>query len=114
MRGKLHIAYHPCYAHPLPHDHRFPMLKYELIPGQLLYDGTINQSNLFQPQPCVDDIILQTHSAEYIAKLQGQTLSPAEQRRIGFPQSPQLTQREWIITQGTIDCCNYALTNGVS
>ncbi|HVG12450.1 MAG TPA: histone deacetylase, partial [Flavisolibacter sp.] len=61
-----------------------------------------------------DDIILQTHSAEYIAKLLGQTLSPSEQRRIGFPQSPQLTQREWIITQGTIDCCNYALTNGVS
>lgn len=114
MSGKLQIAYHPCYGHPLPVDHRFPMLKYELIPGQLLYEGTIDQSNLFQPGPCDDDTVLLTHTPEYIAKLQGQGLSASEQRRIGFPQSDQLTQREWIITQGTIDCCNHALVNGVS
>ncbi len=114
MSGKLHIAYHPCYAHPLPEEHRFPMLKYELIPGQLLYEGMIDQSHLFQPRPCADDIIAITHTREYMAKLQQQALSPSEQRRIGFPQSPQLTQREWIITQGTIDCCRHALINGVS
>ncbi|HEY0059178.1 MAG TPA: histone deacetylase [Flavisolibacter sp.] len=114
MSGKLHIAYHPCYAHPLPHDHRFPMLKYELIPGQLLYEGTIDQSNLFAPASCDDDIVLLTHTSEYTARLQHQALSPSEQRRIGFPQSHELTQREWIITQGTIDCCNHALVNGVS
>ncbi len=28
----LKIAYDPIYAHPLPEGHRFPMLKYELIP----------------------------------------------------------------------------------
>ena len=114
MRSKLHIAYHPCYAHRLPQDHRFPMLKYELIPGQLIYEGTIDESHLFLPRSCDDDIVLLTHTPEYVAKLQGQALSPSEQRRIGFPQSAELTQREWIITQGTIDCCNFALTNGVS
>ncbi|MCU0336217.1 MAG: hypothetical protein MUF62_14455 [Chitinophagaceae bacterium] len=37
----LRIAYDPIYAHPLPEGHRFPMLKYELIPGQLLHEGSI-------------------------------------------------------------------------
>ena len=114
MHPKLQIAYHPIYAHPLPEGHRFPMLKYELIPGQLLYEGTIEPHHLFAPQPCAAETILKTHTAAYLHKLKTQTLSAAEQRRIGFPQSPQLTQRELIITQGTIDCCRYAFENGVA
>jgi acetoin utilization deacetylase AcuC-like enzyme len=90
------------------------MLKYELIPGQLLYEGSIDESNVFSPKECNDKIILLTHSHVYLHKLRNQTLSAQEQRRIGFPQSPQLTTREWIITQGTIDCCHYALENGVA
>ena len=110
----LHIAYHPIYAHPLPEGHRFPMLKYELIPEQLLHEGTITQANLFAPQSCKEDIVLLTHTEAYIKKLQHQTLSEKEQRHIGFPQSPMLTQREFIITQGTINCCEAAIKNGVS
>ena len=110
----LHIAYHPIYAHPLPEGHRFPMLKYELIPEQLLHEGTITQANLFAPQSCKEDIVLLTHTEAYIKKLQQQTLSEKEQRHIGFPQSPILTQREFIITQGTINCCEAAIKNGVS
>jgi acetoin utilization deacetylase AcuC-like enzyme len=110
----LKIAYHPLYAHPLPKGHRFPMLKYELIPEQLLYEGTITEESLFEPKPCSNEIILWTHDAEYLDKLLLQTLSAKEQRHIGFPQSPQLTQRELIITQGTIDCCHYALQNGIA
>lgn len=110
----LKIAFAPIYAHPLPAGHRFPMLKYELIPEQLLYEGSITAENLFIPQPCDDEVILWTHTADYLRKLKDQTLSAKEQRQIGFPQSPELTLRELIITQGTIDCCHYALANGVS
>ena len=111
---KLHIAYDPIYAHPLPEGHRFPMLKYELIPGQLIHEGTIDGSNLFSPGICADEIILLTHTSEYLSKLKNQTLSAREQRQIGFPQSPMLTQRELTITQGTIDCCHFAFENGVA
>ena len=111
---KLHIAFNPIYAHPLPEGHRFPMLKYELIPGQLMYEGIINESHLFSPAPCTDEVILLTHTKEYLHKLKNGTLSAKEQRRIGFPQSAALTQRELIITQGTIDCCYYAMKNGVA
>lgn len=110
----LQIAYAPIYAHPLPEGHRFPMLKYELIPEQLLYEGSITTANLFAPAPCPDEIVLLTHTNEYLKKLKYQALSAKEQRHIGFPQSPELTQRELIITQGTIDCCNYAFANGVA
>jgi acetoin utilization deacetylase AcuC-like enzyme len=55
-----------------------------------------------------------THSREYLDKLLNQNLSASEQRKIGFPQSPELTERELIITQGTIDCCHHALENRIA
>jgi acetoin utilization deacetylase AcuC-like enzyme len=111
---KLHIAFDPIYAHPLPEGHRFPMLKYELIPEQLIYEGVITRNDLFIPRLCSEAIITLTHTREYLDKLLFQTLSTKEQRHIGFPQSPALTQRELVITQGTIDCCHYAFGNGVA
>ena len=110
----LKIAYHPSYAHSLPEGHRFPMLKYELIPEQLMHEGTIGQENLFEPSYCTDEIVLWTHDQAYLQKLKEQTLSSSEQRKIGFPQSEALTQRELMITQGTIDCCLFALEQGVA
>ena len=90
------------------------MLKYELIPEQLMHEGTITSNNLFAATMCADETILLTHTREYLDKLKQQTLSEKEQRHIGFPQSPQLTERELIITQGTIDCCHAALETGVA
>ena len=110
----LKIAYDPIYAHPLPEGHRFPMLKYELIPGQLLFEETITEENIFAPKPCSKETVLLTHDEAYLDKLINQQLSAREQRVIGFPQSPALTQRELIIAQGTIDCCRYAMQNGIA
>jgi acetoin utilization deacetylase AcuC-like enzyme len=110
----LRVAFDPIYAHPLPEGHRFPMIKYEIIPEQLIYEGTITANNLFKPGICADDILLQTHTSAYLEKLNLQTLFESEQRKIGFPQSPELTLREKIITQGTIDCALYGIENGVS
>jgi len=114
MSKILKIAFDPIYAHPLPPGHRFPMLKYELIPGQLLHEGSITAESLVAPSICPDEYILWTHQKAYLQKLQQQTLSAKEQRHIGFPQSPMLTKRELIITQGTINCCYYAMDNGVA
>jgi len=110
----MKIAYHPIYAHPLPEGHRFPMLKYELIPMQLLHEGTITQEDIFAPEVCPDETVLLTHDYGYLQKLKHQGLSELEQRKIGFPQSPELTERELIITQGTINCCHHAMNEGVA
>lgn len=110
----IQIAFDNIYAHPLPENHRFPMLKYQLIPEQLMHEGTYNSAHFFSPASCSTETILRTHDTEYLNKLLNQTLSASEQRKIGFPQSPELTQRELIITQGTIDCALSAQKNGVA
>ncbi|NLR63977.1 histone deacetylase [Chitinophaga varians] len=109
----MKIAYHDIYAHPLPADHRFPMVKYELIPAQLLREGVISQEQLFAPEAATEDVILATHTADWWQKLRDQTLSEKEQRHIGFRQSPRLTQREIVIAQGTIDIALHALDHGI-
>lgn len=110
----IKIAHHPLYAHPLPEGHRFPMLKYELIPEQLLHEGTIEADNLFSPEIVSEEIVLQTHQREYWKQLRDLTLPPREQRRIGFPLTAQLLERELRITQGTIDGAKYAIDNGIA
>jgi acetoin utilization deacetylase AcuC-like enzyme len=110
----LKIAFDPIYAHPLPEGHRFPMLKYELIPAQLLHEGLISEENLFSPQPLDEETILWTHDQQYWEQLRDLTLTAKEQRRIGFPLNAQLVEREIRIAKGTIDGCHYAMENGVS
>jgi len=110
----IKIAWHPLYAHPLPEGHRFPMVKYELIPEQLLHEGTIEQENLYYPEPVEEAIILETHDKAYWKQLRNLTLSAKEQRRIGFPLNLRLVERELRITQGTIDGTKFALDNGIA
>ncbi|MEP7236551.1 MAG: histone deacetylase [Ferruginibacter sp.] len=108
------IAYDPIYAHPLPGNHRFPMLKYELIPGQLLHEGVITEANLFSPELLTEDIILRTHNSGYWQRIKAGELTAKEMRAIGFPQSPVLVEREMRISKGTIDCALHAMQHGVS
>ncbi len=110
----IKIAYHPIYAHPLPAGHRFPMLKYELIPAQLLHEGTIGPSQLFEPLPLQEEWVLSTHDAAYWQQLQQLTLPEREQRRIGFPLTAQLVERELRIAQGTIDGAGFAQQHGIA
>jgi len=110
----LKIAYNSSYVLPLPPAHRFPMLKYELIPEQLLYEGLISNQNLFSPKAVNEDIILYTHEQQYWERLRDLNLSPQEIRRSGFPLTEALVYRERIIAQGTIDCCHFAIENGVA
>ncbi len=98
----------------MPEGHRFPMLKYELIPEQLLHEGTINKSHLHEPDVLSDEIILLTHTEAYLKKLNELCLSPQEQRKIGFTQDERLIKREKIITQGTINCSLAALKIGIA
>lgn len=98
----LPIAFHPIYQHPLPEGHRFPMLKYELLPQQLLLEGTAIQSDFFEPDVCDLEHVLSVHKKEYVDDLLNLTLNSKAARKIGFPLSKELVQRELIIAQGTI------------
>lgn len=110
----LKIAWRKEYTHPLPENHRFPMDKYDLLPEQLLYEGTISESNFFAPELLSEGSILSVHEQTYWDKLKYLTLSKKEERRTGFPLSAALVERERIINQGTIDAANFALEFGVA
>jgi len=110
----LKIAWSPIYAHPLPEGHRFPMIKYELLPQQLIHEGTITEANLFAPEPLPEKYITNTHCPTYWQKLKNLDLTRQEERRTGFPLTAQLVEREITIAQGTIDCANFALQHGAA
>ncbi|WP_460220569.1 histone deacetylase family protein [Psychroserpens sp. MEBiC05023] len=110
----LKIAYHPIYKHPLPEGHRFPMLKYELLPQQLLYEGTCIEDNFFEPKIPDDNLILSVHTKTYFESLTQGTLDKRASRKIGFPLSNQLVQREVIIADGTIKASEYALQYNIA
>ena len=110
----LKIAYHPIYKHPLPEGHRFPMIKYDLLPKQLLHEGTCTKDNFFEPEMPQDKHILAVHTQEYFDGLKALDLERRVARKIGFPLSEELVKREHIITQGTILGCKYSLQNGIS
>ena len=57
----LKIAHHSLYNHPLKENHRFPMIKYELIPEQLIIENTCNENNFFNPGVIVDNVIILNH-----------------------------------------------------
>lgn len=110
----LKIAYHPIYKHHLPNSHRFPMIKYDLLPQQLLYEGTCSQENFFEPEIPNDKYILAVHDPEYFYDLLNIKIPPREARKIGFPLSEDLVERERIIADGTIKACEFALKNGIA
>lgn len=110
----LKIAFHPIYKHPLPEGHRFPMEKYDLLPKQLLHEGTCEDENFFEPDLIDESLVLRAHTADYVQRLKNLDLSKKEIRVSGFPLSQELVDREQIIAQGTIDASKYALEYGVS
>jgi len=110
----LKIAFHPIYKHPLPEGHRFPMEKYDLLPQQLLHEGTCSEDNFFKPERPNDKYILAVHEPEYYYDLLNITLDQRAARKIGFPLSEVLVERERLITDGTLKATEYALQNGIA
>ncbi len=110
----LKIAFDPVYYHPLPAGHRFPMEKYDLIPRQLLREGTASEENFFSPGDIDEVWVERTHDPLYWSRLKSLSLTDKEIRRIGFPLSAPLIQREQLIASGTIACTHYARQYGVS
>jgi acetoin utilization deacetylase AcuC-like enzyme len=110
----LKIAWTESYVLPLPPNHRFPMSKYEILPQQLLHEGTINESNIFSPPPLGESLITLTHDIQYWERLKGLCLTAKEVRRTGFPLTQALVNRETTIMSGTVLCTHFALQYGVA
>jgi len=102
----LKIAHHEIYKHPLQ--------KYDLLPQQLLYEGTCTEANFFQPEIPNDKHFFNVHTPDYFYDLLNITLSKKAERKIGFPLTEQLIAREMIIADGTMKASEFALENGIA
>lgn len=90
------------------------MIKYDLLPQQLLHEGTCTSENFFEPEIPNDKYILAVHDPEYFYDLINIKIPPRAARKIGFPLSEVLVERERIIADGTIKGCEFALEHGIA
>ncbi len=104
----MRVFFHPSYIHPVPEGHKFPMEKYDLIPRQLVYEGVIDSSQLFEPDLIALSYVLLAHDEVYVNQLLEGTLTPREQRVTGFVHNPALVERELHIMEGTRLAAQYA------
>ena len=109
----MKIFYADHYVLPLPVQHRFPMRKYALLRARVEAEGLAGTDGL-QPAPSAsDEEILRAHDARYLARVKTGQLSSEEQRRIGFPWSPQLVERSRRSSGATLAEARAALQDGV-
>lgn len=107
---KLFYADH--FVLPLPEGHRFPMEKYALLREALAASGTFSRDDFLVPEAASDQEILRAHSADYLRRIVAGELDAAEQRRIGFPWTPQMVERSRRSAGATLAACRCALADG--
>jgi acetoin utilization deacetylase AcuC-like enzyme len=94
---------------PLPEGHRFPMDKYARVRERCLAEGVLRPKEMDEPPAAGWDELGLVHGAEYLANVRGGTLQPLEQRRIGFPWSPEMVERSRRSVGATIAASRVAL-----
>ena len=105
------VAWHECYNHPVPENHKFPMEKYDLVKDQLLLHGIIELKNIIKPNILDLKHAFAIHDKEYIKALVNLELSARAQRESGFEHNQKLIERELIITEGTRYITEMVLTS---
>lgn len=97
---------------PLPDGHRFPMQKYHLV-RQGVADRVADIE--FHEAPyTTDGVLALAHHPDYIRRVSAGMLSPAEQKAIGFPWTPQMVERSRRSAGATIAACRAAIGQGAA
>ncbi len=108
------IFYSPYYYADIGENHVFPIKKFELVRDKLLGEGTLQPSEIFEPEPAEVEDVLLVHTENYISRLRGGTLTEKEIRKLGLPWSKSLVRRSFLAVSGTINAAKHALKNGVA
>ncbi len=109
--GMFKAFYADQFVLPLPVGHRFPMQKYRLLRERVSqFDGV---ELVEAPLASLEQILL-AHDADYVSRVFAGAMSPAEQREIGFPWSPEMVIRSSRSAGATIAAARVALESGIS
>lgn len=110
----MHVFYTPRYYAEIGAGHVFPIRKFELVRDKLLAEGTLQSSELVEPDPAsVEDVRL-VHTEDYVSRLCNGSLTPKEIRRLGLPWSESLVRRSFYAVGGTLAATRVSLAEGYS
>ncbi|MGZ6029299.1 MAG: histone deacetylase family protein [Myxococcaceae bacterium] len=98
---------------PLPPGHRFPMTKYRLLREALVASGVLQATELMPAEPAALPTLLRVHTPRWVNAVVEDGLTDAEQRRLGFPWSPELVLRSRAAVGGTCAAAERALQEGI-
>ncbi|MEO6590231.1 MAG: histone deacetylase [Pyrinomonadaceae bacterium] len=113
MNG-FRLFYSPYYYADIGEGHVFPIKKFELVRDQLLKEGTLLESEIFEPEPAKVEDLLLVHTKDYINRLINGELTAKEVRKLGLPWSQSLVRRTLLAVSGTINAAKSALSLGIA
>ena len=90
------------------------MSKYALLREGVLAAGLVTPERMHNPSRVLREDLLRVHSPAYVDDVTNGTLSPAAQRRIGLPWSPEFVERAWRVVRGTVEATEAALEHGIA
>ncbi len=112
--NSFRVFYSPYYYADIGENHVFPIKKFELVKDKLLQEGTLQDSEIIEPQPAKIEDVLLIHTEDYISRLRNGALTAKEIRRLGLPWSESLVRRSFLATSGTINAARHAFRNAVA
>jgi acetoin utilization deacetylase AcuC-like enzyme len=113
LRRTMRVFYTPRYYADIGEGHVFPIRKFELVRDRLLSDGSLQSTDIVEPQPAPIQDVLLVHTEDYLTRLRAGSLTARELRRLGLPWSKALVRRSFLAAGGTIGASRAALLEGV-
>ena len=110
--GVMHAYYADQFFLPLPEGHRFPMAKYRMLRDRIAQE--LPGVALHAAPTATDAELALAHAPAYVQAVATGTLTPAEQREIGFPWSEAMAERARRSVGATLGACRAALRDGIA
>jgi len=89
------------------------MGKYRMLREALLSSGVLQTEELVPAEPVTVEALLRVHTRRWVRAVFEARLTEAEQRRLGFPWSPELVLRSSASVGGTCAAAARALADGI-
>lgn len=109
----IKLAFSNKYIYKLPDGHRFPIEKYELVKEQLVYEGAVEETQIYDPGLVDEELILAVHDNDYWQQLKHLSLPEKKKRQIGLPVTEMSVKRARNSVAGTVTSAQNALSNGI-
>ena len=110
----MKVFYSDTFRLPLPTGHRFPIVKYRRLRERVAEFAESSGIELIASPPARLEELGLVHTPTYLRAVTTGNLSPLEQRRIGFPWSPEMVQRSLRSTSATVAAGRAALQDGLA